>query len=414
MIASVLDVVIAGGGIAGLEALLALREWAGDRVRVTLVAPSPQFTYKPLAVAIPFARGRPPQLALVAVTREAGAEFLLDTLVEVDDAAGELRLRERGVRAYDALLVALGAEAVDGVEGAVTWRPGGDAELYGGLLADIDEGFSKQISVVIPPGFAWPLPAYELALMTKGEADAMGRYDVTVTVVTPEREPLALLGERASEALVSELARAGVVLVTDTVITHRSELASQRVVAIPRLVGLPPAGVPFDDDGFILTDVSCKVRGATRTWAAGDGIASPVKYGGLATHQARLAAAAIARAAGAPGVPELGEPVLHGRLLLGQRSRRLRPADDRPGAPLWWPDGKVAGEFLPRLVAQRLGFSAQPEEPPPVGDQVPVRRGLAELDSDASMYAFRLGRRYRIADSAVASLGRRMRETRSR
>jgi hypothetical protein len=113
-------------------------------------------------------------------------------------------------------------------------------------------------------------------------------------------------------------------------------------------------------------------------------------------------------------VPELGEPVLHGRLLLGQRSRRLRPAGDRPGAPLWWPDGKVAGEFLPRLVAQRLGFSAQPEEPPPVGDQVPVRRGLEELDSDASMYAFRLGRRYRIADSAVASLGRRMRETRSR
>ena len=51
------DVFIAGGGVAGIEALLALRDLAGDRVRVTLASPSPEFTYKPLAVEEPFSPG---------------------------------------------------------------------------------------------------------------------------------------------------------------------------------------------------------------------------------------------------------------------------------------------------------------------------------------------------------------------
>jgi NADH dehydrogenase FAD-containing subunit len=36
-------VVIAGGGVAGLETLLALRALAGDRVDVTIVAPELKF-----------------------------------------------------------------------------------------------------------------------------------------------------------------------------------------------------------------------------------------------------------------------------------------------------------------------------------------------------------------------------------
>ena len=39
-----LRVLIAGGGIAGLEAMMALRDLAGELVAVTLVAPQPEFT----------------------------------------------------------------------------------------------------------------------------------------------------------------------------------------------------------------------------------------------------------------------------------------------------------------------------------------------------------------------------------
>ena len=45
---------------------------------------------------------------------------------------------------------------------------------YAGLLRDIEEGYAKRLAVVVPAGAVWPLPAYELALMTAGEAAEMG------------------------------------------------------------------------------------------------------------------------------------------------------------------------------------------------------------------------------------------------
>ena len=50
-------VVVAGGGVAGLEALLALRDLAGERVELTLLSPEAEFVYRPMAVAEPFGRG---------------------------------------------------------------------------------------------------------------------------------------------------------------------------------------------------------------------------------------------------------------------------------------------------------------------------------------------------------------------
>ena len=46
--------VIAGGGVAGLEALIAIRHLAGDRLELTLVAPEPDFVYRPFAVECGF------------------------------------------------------------------------------------------------------------------------------------------------------------------------------------------------------------------------------------------------------------------------------------------------------------------------------------------------------------------------
>src|SRR3954465_15028652 len=122
-----MDVVIAGGGVAGLEALLGLRAMAGDRVRLTLAAPDPDFSYRPLAVAEPFALGHAYKVPLRRFTDDAGAELVIESLETVDDAAGEVRLSNRSTRSYDALLVATGGRAVSGVEGATTWWPGGDA-----------------------------------------------------------------------------------------------------------------------------------------------------------------------------------------------------------------------------------------------------------------------------------------------
>ncbi|HET9738352.1 MAG TPA: FAD-dependent oxidoreductase [Solirubrobacteraceae bacterium] len=417
-----MDIVIAGGGVAGLEALLALRAMAGDRVRLTLISPDTDFTYRPLAVAEPFGLGHAHRVPLARFAEDADAELVRDAVVGVDDGAGEVRLRDRGSRPYDALLAALGGRPVVGVEGASTWWPGGDSETYGGLLRDIDEGYAKRVAIVIPPGAVWPLPAYELALMTAGEAGEMGHSDVQVTVVTPERAPLALFGEEAGDALAEELREAGVALVTGAVARggggglvlepSGDRLDVQRVFAVPRIVGPAVEGLPADDEGFIVTGDDGRVKGTERTWAAGDGIVSPIKFGGLATHQARVAAAGIARAAGVDDVPDPGEPVLHGRLLVGHRTRRLRGRGDAEAAPLWWPQGKIAGEYLPRWLGKH-GIAPPGGAPAPEGEGVTVERSLRALRAPEYQYLFELGRQYRIADPEVASLGRRMREARS-
>jgi sulfide:quinone oxidoreductase len=411
-----LRVVIGGGGVAGLEALLALHALAGDRVRLTLVAPDPEFSYRPLAVAEPFSRGRAERVPLEAFAQDTGAELVRDAVAGVDDAAGEVRLGSRGTLPYDALLLAPGARAVDGVPGASTWWPGGDPDAFGGLLRDIEEGYTKRIAFVIPPGAVWPLPAYELALMTAAEARAMGHDDVAITVVTPERSPLSLFGAEASAAVSDELAAAGVRLETRAVAQVAPDglrlepsgrsLAVERVVAVPRVLGPAIAGLPVDDEHFIRAGDDALVEGCTRTWAAGDGVVSPVKFGGLATHQARRAAAAIARRAGVADAPDPGEPVLVGRLLAGERSRRLIRRADIDRKPLWWPPGKVVGEYLPRWLADHGAAPAAAAEPPAQG--VVVRRPLSTLRGPEAQYLYDLARQFRTADPEVAALGRRL------
>jgi sulfide:quinone oxidoreductase len=399
------EIVIAGGGVAGLEALLGLHAIAGDRARLTLVAADPDFSYRPLAVAEPFGLGQAHRVALSQFAEETGAELVIDAVVAVDDARREVRLRDGGTRAFEALLLAPGGRAVAGVEGATTWWPGGDPDVYGGLLRDIEEGYTKRLAIVVPPGAVWPLPAYELALMTAGEAREMGQDDVEVTVVTPEHAPLSLFGEAVSDAIAEELGQAGVALQTGVVARGGGgglvlepggdELEVQRVYAVPRIVGAGIEGVATDEEGFILAGDDALVEGCERTWAAGDAVASPVKFGGLATHQARRAAAAIARLAGVADAPDPGEPVLHGRLLIGHRTRRLRGRGDAEGAPLWWPQGKVAGEYLPRWLAEHCVAAPASQEPPEGG--IEVHRPLSAMRGAEAQYLLDLARRYRSA-----------------
>ena len=53
-------VLVAGSGVAGLEALLALRKLAKDRVELELLCPQQVLNYRPLTVAEPFGAREPP------------------------------------------------------------------------------------------------------------------------------------------------------------------------------------------------------------------------------------------------------------------------------------------------------------------------------------------------------------------
>ena len=304
-------VLIAGGGVAGLEALHGLRALAGERVDLTLIAPENEFVFRPLAVEEPFDVGRIRQVPLSRAARQAGADFLGTTVIGVDLENKVARTSDGNALEYDALLIAVGATALPAIPNAITWDDRADSETMGGLVRDIDEGYSHSLVVVIPPGPAWPLRGYELALYTALEAHSMSA-DHRTTLVTPQPSPLELLGQRAVELVSNELQRAGVIEVSaerveverdqgSTVVLHPSgqRIEADRILALPALCGQPIPGVPARDDGFIEVDEHCRVRGADGVWAAGDTTAFPLKSGGFAAAQADAAAEDIAATAGA-------------------------------------------------------------------------------------------------------------------
>ena len=364
-----LRVLVAGGGVAGLEALLAFRDLAGDHVALTLLAPEREFTYRPTAVAVPFARGHMQRRELADVARDTGAQFVRGALAEVDAATHEAVLTDGHRIGYDALLVAVGAASEPAFSRVSTWTPEFDGEVFGGLLADLEEGYAKRVAFVVPPDVAWPLPAYELALMTAWDARDMGQDDVQVTIYTPEEEPLAIFGKQASAGLRADLEAAGVTVHAGTVVAedpnararlmaHGAPLETQRVIALPRAIARGIGGLPADQRGFIPIDEHGRVEGVSGVWAAGDAVAFPVKQGGLAAQQADAAAESIAAEAGADIDPAPFHPILRGVLLTGrgrQWIRRDLGGDDPEGEAqrhaLWWPPTKVAGRYLAAYLA---------------------------------------------------------------
>jgi sulfide:quinone oxidoreductase len=382
-------VVIAGGGVAGIEALLALHALAAHRVELTLVAPTEDFVYRPLAVAEPFALGSPRRTPLADAARVADATFVQAPLVSVDVAERTVHLGDGQELPYDSLLLATGAAAEPAyTDGVLTWDDRSDVDTLGGLLRDLEEGYSKRLAIVVPPGPGWPLPAYELALLIAGQARGMG-VEPEITLVTPEQAPLAIFGSRAVEVVAEELERAGVRVELGayasvdpgpprSLVLRPSgrKLEIERVLSLPRLRGRAPNGIPADPDGFVTVDAYGRVVGAEGVWAAGDGIAFPVKFGGLAAQQADAAAADIATLAGAIVDRKPFRPVLRGRLLTSRGPRYLRYDAAGGGGEgeatthtLWWPPGKVAGRWLAPWLA------AQDDEA--VADHLPHSGGLA-------------------------------------
>jgi sulfide:quinone oxidoreductase len=363
-------VVIAGGGVAALEALIALRELAGDRVDITLVAPNESFGYRPMTTAEPFAKGHAESYALAAIAERFGATLVKDTVAEVAGPERAIRTGAGKVIPYDHLVLATGARATPAYAHAITFGEDREEEALHGLLQDAEEGYVKCIAFVVPDGATWSLPLYELALMTARQTWSMGADWLKLVFVTPENRPLAIFGGAASDSVGELLDSAGIEFVGSAYTTvERGHLVVDpggrridvnRVVTLPRLEGLRIPGVPADATGFVPVDQHGRVTGLEAVYAAGDGTAFPIKQGGLATQQADAVAKAIAAAVGAPVEPEPFRPILRGMLLTGGEDRFLRGAVAGGGGEarvashaLWWPPSKIAGHYLAPFLFDR-------------------------------------------------------------
>jgi len=237
----------------------------------------------------------------------------------------------------------------------------------------------------VPAGSTWPLPLYELALLT-GEYLAEHLTHAELTVVTPEEHPLGLFGTRASEAIALLLEMRGIGLRTAATplefedgileLAGGGAIAADAVVALPQLEGPRLEGIPQDEHGFVPTDEFGRVAGLTDVYAAGDLMQSAIKQGGVAAQEADAAAEAIAADAGAPVQPSPCRPVLRGLLLSGFVPRYLRHEEGGPSLvdtqPLWWPPGKIVGRYLSPFLAVHLGLATGSQAPPPDAISVEV------------------------------------------
>lgn len=364
-------VVIAGGGVAALEALLALRQLAEERVEIDLLTPNSDFVYRPMEFAALFRDERVQRFDLQRIAADQGARLVCDRLEGVWPDS-RVVTQSGAVLSYDSLLIATGARLRVGVPGAITVAAPGFRQEFARVLDDLEQGFAHRLAFAAPAGIGWLLPLYELALMAADRLAECG-VEAELLVVTPEDAPLDVFGQEASQHVDGLLAARGIELLTGhrpisvdangLIATPSERLEVDRVVALPAMSGPRIRGVPQTVTGFIPTDRHGKVPDTDGVYAAGDGTAFPVKQGGLAAQQADAAASAIAAIAGAEVEPEPFVPVLRGLLLTGREPSYMRADLTRPGEPaqtadrpLWWPAAKVAARNLAPYLAARPGL----------------------------------------------------------
>jgi sulfide:quinone oxidoreductase len=378
-------VLIAGGGVAGLEAAFALRDLAGDRVALSILAPTDEFVYRPMAVAEPFTSGFAQHYPLAPLAVAAGATLLRDALVQVDVTQQQVRTASGAELSYDALLVCLGSTVYERYEHATNVDDAHIDDLLHGLVQDIEGGYVRSLAFVVPTPMPWPLAAYELALMASERAWE-SQADLTITILTPERAPLAIFGDDVSLELGRLLAGRKIEVVTSadceipepkTIRIHPGDrsLEVDRIVALPELRGPAIIGLPSDRRGFIPINEYAGVSEVRRVWAAGDATDFPIKHGGVSAQMADTAARSIAALAGAPVETRKFEPVLEGVLLTGGRPRYLsaRSAGGRgaPSALLKLERGDHTQKIAARYLAAHLA-ALTPAFPGPRGATEPV------------------------------------------
>jgi len=378
-------VVIAGGGVAALETLLALHALAGHRVELTVLSPERALLYRPVTVAEAFDRGEARSYDLAEIVEDHGGRIVHGSLLEVDtderivvtDAAERLR--------FDTLVIATGAIARDPLPGALIFRGRAEVPALRTMLEELVGGEARSVALVAPSARMWTMPIYELALMTAAHLREHGADAVAVSLATPEQEPLELFGPAAAEAIRPLLDARGISLRTSVLparvrgraleFAGAGELYADRVIALPLPEGPRLKGLPCDERGFIPVDRHGRVTGVDDVYAAGDVTAFPLKQGGVAAQQADAVAESIAAELGVPISAKPFSPVLRGLLITGgaplylraepqrlpreasvaidatPRPRLSRAASSAAAQPLWWPPAKIAGRYLGPFLA---------------------------------------------------------------
>lgn len=372
-----MKVLVAGGGIAGLEALLALHDLGGDRVELTMLSPNLEFSYRPMIVEEAFSNAPADRRDLQAICDDLDTTLVRGSLegvrpdehVAVADTGAEIP--------YDAAIICVGAGSRPAYKSASALRTWAEPVLIDEALASAAFHESRTLAFVVPPATGWPLPLYELAMFASERARERD-LDVALAIYTPEARPLTIFGEGPSQAVADllearKIAFHGGISVAEEsgrLVCHPGgkPLDAGKVVALPVLGGSAVRGLPADAEGFIPIGAHAEVVGVPDLFAAGDCTNFPIKQGGIGTQQADAAAEAIAARAGAKVDPGPFKPVLRGKLIMNSESLSMTSGvvggsgEGTVGqSSLWWPPMKVAGRYLaPYLEGTTSVFAIDP------------------------------------------------------
>ncbi|MFI5027613.1 MAG: NAD(P)/FAD-dependent oxidoreductase [Solirubrobacterales bacterium] len=381
-------VLIAGGGVAGLETALALRDLAGDAAEIEICAPRREFVYKPFAVGEPYGSSHVLRYPLEGLARRAGIAYRWSSLSSVD-ARGRQGSTPDGRRlSYDHLVIATGVKHLWSVPGATMfWGAAGELDAMAAVRGLGTSGL-RHLVFAMPATPSWSLPLYELAFLAQARQSGAASEErpTRLTVVTPEESPLLVFGRQASDGVAELLSQSDIELVAGAhpirfergilSVAPGEGIEADAVISLPRLEGRRFDGVPHDEHGFIPIDDHCRVCGLERVYAAGDITTFPVKQGGIAGQQADVVAGAIAAELGCDLDAEPFDPILRGVLWTSTGTRYLygRPTGGHGEVSTLteeppWPvqSGKIVSRYLSDFLAgvDRDAAAANPRIPAP-------------------------------------------------
>jgi sulfide:quinone oxidoreductase len=381
-------ILIAGAGVAGLEAALALHDLAGDRAEVSLHDPSREFAYRPFGIGEPYGTTRVFRYGLRRLSELCGASLHQSAIVAVEPER-RIAVGRNGERLpYDQLIVATGARMLWSVPGAVTYWGVADEGQVGELMADLRLGRLRRLVFTMPPGHGWVLPLYELALLAANVLDKTANTRTQITVVTPEAAPLEIFGPRAAEQTSALLAERRIDVIAGTrpisvaagrLRIHPGEdVEADAVIALPRLEGRRIDGIPCDENGFTAIDEHGGLVGLERIYAAGDVSSLLFKQGPFASQQADAVAEAIAAGLGGGVKPSATSPRMRAVLWTAQGPRYLCGGNGGAGESASSPsrrhleilhNGRLTARYLSPLVDSLLANGgSQPTEHSAAGE----------------------------------------------
>jgi sulfide:quinone oxidoreductase len=330
-------VLVAGGGVAGLEAALALRDLAGDEVEIEICAPRRDFIYRPFAVGEPYGSAHVLRYSLEAIAERCGFEYTWSSVASVAGRRKYVTTFDQERRFYDYLILAPGAKHLASIPGATMfWGLADEFDAEGVVRALGTQGL-RNLVFAMPASHSWSLPLYELALLAQARqsSEALSTRRTQISIVTPEEAPLLVFGRGASDGVAALLAERDIEVIAGThpigfdrqrgalSVAPGESISADVVVSLPRMEGRRFSGIPHDEQGFIPTDEHGRVAEVDGVYAAGDITTFPVKQGGIAAQQADTVAEAIAAELGCGPPARPFDPVLRGVLWTGEGRRYL-------------------------------------------------------------------------------------------